>query len=108
MSKKLPNLYVNKIDKKLNNNDNVFYTAQKPNILENESLETQQDADKIDVKTKINKMFSSPNFVYKMNVTLILKDKSTITKDVIGQIKDKIITIDEESIKIDDIKDIKF
>lgn len=108
MKKKLPNLYVNKIEKKLNNNDVIFYSSKKekepvittPNISHNNELQ--------DVGTKINELFNSPNYVYKMNVTIMLKDKSIINKDIIGQVGKQLITIDEDSINIDDISEIRF
>jgi len=107
MNKKLPNLYVNRIEKKLLNNDTVFYSAlnkEKEIVKPSASV----DIDIQSIEDKIDELFKSSNYVYKMNVTLTLKDNSVINKDVIGQVDNKLITIDEELIDINDIKDIKF
>jgi hypothetical protein len=110
MKKKLPNLYVNKIERNINNNVMSYYSAHKKNISkEINNIEKRKIAgSNISIKDKINEMFSSPNYVYKMNVTMILKNDDVVNKNVIGQVDDKLLTIDEELINIKDIKDIKF
>lgn len=112
MNKKLPNLYVNKIERKLANNDIVFYSILKPNIEVKEEIFTVtsqiDDIVNVNVKEKVADLFNSTNYVYKMNVTITLKDNTIINKDVIGQVDNKLITIDEDLIEINDIRDIKF
>ena len=88
----LPKVFHN-VNKKFNNNKNVFYSKN----------------DSADIKTvyqKINDIFSSPNYIYKANVEISLKDK-TIVKRIIGRNKDYLITMDNDLIKISDILDIK-
>ncbi len=94
--KDLPKVFQNKIDKKINNNEEVFYGSGKNQIIDNNKTITQ----------KINEIFSSPNYVYKANVEITLKDKK-ITKRIIGRNKDNIITMDNLIIPIKDILDIK-
>ena len=101
--KDLPKVFHNKIDKSFNNNETVFYSN-------NSSIEEVQNNEEIvdtrNVLQKINSIFSSPNYVYKANVEITLKDKK-INKRIIGRNKDYIITMDNDLIPIVDILDIK-
>ena len=96
--KDLPKVFHNKIDKKFNNNRNVYYSSDK--------TQDEEYVDKRTIQQKINDIFSSPNYIYKANVDITLKDKK-ITKRIIGRNKNYIITMDNELIPIDDIIDIK-
>ncbi len=96
--KDLPKVFHNKIDKKFNNNRNVYYSSDK--------TQDKEYVDKRTIQQKINDIFSSPNYIYKANVDITLKDKK-ITKRIIGRNKNYIITMDNELIPIDDIIDIK-
>lgn len=96
--KDLPKVFHNKIDKKLENNRSVYYSS---NTYEENSV-----SDTRTVLQKINDIFSSPNYVYKANVEITLKDKK-VTKRIIGRNKDYIITMDNDLILISDIVDIK-
>ena len=95
--KELPKVFKNNINKDFKNNSNVFYSSER-NIEEN--------IDNRNVLQKINDIFSSPNYVYKANVEIVLKDK-TVNKRIIGRNKNYIITMDNELIPITDIVDIK-
>ncbi len=97
--KDLPKVFHNKIDKKFDNNKSVFYSNERSNNIE-DSIDTRN------VLQKINDIFSSPNYVYKANVEITLKDKK-ITKRIIGRNKNYIITMDNDLILITDIIDIK-
>ncbi len=96
--KELPKVFHNKIDKKFDNNRSVFYS--------NNSYEEDRSVDTRTVLQKINEIFSSPNYVYKANVEITLKDKK-VTKRIIGRNKNYIITMDNDLIPISDIVDIK-
>ena len=95
--KDLPRVFHNKIDKKFDNNRSVYYSSNSSN---DEVVDTRT------IKQKINDIFSSPNYVYKANVDITLKDKK-ITKRIIGRNKDYIITMDNELIPIEDIINIQ-
>jgi len=100
--KDLPKIFKNNIDKKFNNNNNVYYSS-------NDNREITTNTEIKDNKTiiqKINEIFSSPNYVYKANVEITLKDKK-VTKRIIGRNKNYIITMDNTLIPINDIIDIK-
>ena len=100
--KDLPKVFHNKIDKSFNNNKKVFYSGNDSNIQDTKS----EPSDTRNVLQKINAIFSSPNYVYKANVEITLKDKK-ITKRIIGRNKDYIITMENDLIPIVDIVDIK-
>lgn len=96
--KDLPKIFHNKIDKRIDNNRSVFYS--------NNNYEDNTIQDTRSVLQKINEIFSSPNYVYKANVEITLKDKK-VTKRIIGRNKNYIITMDNDLIPITDIIDIK-
>ena len=96
--KDLPKVFHNKIDKKFDNNRSVFYSS---NDYEENDIKNSKP-----VFQKINEIFSSPNYVYKANVEITLKDKK-VTKRIIGRNKDYIITMDNDLIQISDIVDIR-
>ena len=100
--KDLPKVFKNNVDKKFNNNNSVYYSSSENR---NTSLKENTEDNK-NVLQKINEIFSSPNYVYKANVEITLKDKK-ITKRIIGRNKDFIITMDNSLIPINEIMDIK-
>lgn len=89
-----PKVFQNNSNKLFSNNKVVFYSKgnSEPNTK--------------NIYQKINDIFSSPNYIYKANVEIILKDK-VITKRIIGRNKDFLITMDNDLIRINDILDIK-
>lgn len=96
--KDLPKVFRNNVDKRFNNNNSVYY-----------SYNDERSEDVVDNKTvvqKINEIFSSPNYVYKANVEITLKDKK-ITKRIIGRNKNYIITMDNMLIPISEIVNIR-
>ena len=90
----LPKVFHNSVNKKFTNNKNVFYSKGNKEVSEKT------------IYQKINDIFSSPNYIYKANVEISLKDK-IVTKRIIGRNKDYLITMDNDLIKISDILDIK-
>lgn len=102
--KDLPKVFHNKINKKINNNNCVFYSNNEKLKIEN--INEDNTFKKKSVIQKINEIFSSPNYIYKANVEITLKDKK-VTKRIIGRNKNYIITMDNELIPIVDIIDIK-
>lgn len=98
--KELPKVFHNQINKDFNNNRNVYYS--KNNYDDTREVKTNNKT----IYQKINEIFSSPNYIYKANVEITLKDK-VLTKRIIGRNKNYIITMDNLLISIDDIIDIK-
>jgi len=109
MDKKLPRVFANKIDKSLDNNNNVFYSAKSDNvdIRSSDTPEYNFELKGQNINQKINSIFSSPRYVYKADVDITTKE-GKISKRVIGKNSTHLITIDNELISISDIIDIDF
>lgn len=106
MNKK-PSLFVNKIDKQLNNNDSVYYSNNEKK--ESKISSTKKSSNKNLNQTlnqKINSIFKSSNYVYKAEVKIKLKDKE-VTKKIVGKNQKYLITMDNELIPISDVLDIE-
>ncbi len=106
MNKKLPKVFQNKIDKDVSNNNKFYYSVNK--TIESDVKENlnKKEIKPKNINKKINEIFASPTYVYKANVEITTKD-STITTKVIGRNKSYLITMDNKTIPIDNIIDIK-
>lgn len=95
---KKPSVFVNKIDKKLKNNESVFasYDREKP--------ETMPDSN--NVRQKIKDIFASPNYVYKADVR-IKTSHGVLNKKIVGMNGDRLLTMDNDFININDIRNIE-
>jgi len=93
----LPRMYHNKIDKDLNNNERVFSTLYTNSFINNRNNLT--------VEQKIVNIFNSPNYIYKIDV-VIVTDNNKVIKRIIGKNKNNLITMDNEYIPINTIRDI--
>ena len=101
MKKDLPKMYRSFINKEIDNVQNIFSTIN--NEFDNNIRATNYN--KFDIEKKINNIFNSPNFIYKADVN-ILTDKELLNKRIIAKRNDYLITIDNETIPINIIKDI--
>ena len=93
MNKDLPNIFVNKIDKDIRNDQEVFsnidnHPRSSSNVLE-----------------KINRIFSGTDFVYKKDVKITTKD-GIMNTTIVGISNDNLLTMDNKTINISDIIDI--
>lgn len=112
MQKKLPKVFANTINE-VHNNDSVFYSADITTLKEiaedrssDEKIETKQ-LKGTTVMQKINEIFSSPYYIYKAEVEITLDD-GVVTKKIIGKNQRNLITMDNELIPIETIRDIEF
>ena len=95
-------MYHNKIDKDLNNNESVFSTLDSNNIYTNSFINNRNN---LTVEQKIVNIFNSPNYIYKIDV-VIVTDNNKVIKRIIGKNKNNLITMDNEYIPINTIRDI--
>lgn len=95
--KDLPKMYQHREVKEFNNNRQVYYGMEKDNT--NNILSSN------DIRKKINDIINSPTFIYRTTVNIVIGN-DTITRKIIGIYDNNLITIDNEYIPIDNIKDI--
>ena len=92
-------IYVNKIDNRIGNNQelcNVLEKKHKNNYDTNKSIDE-----------KLSELFNTNGYVFNVNVQIITNDKTYNTK-IASKVGDNIITLDNDIININDIKDIIF
>ena len=94
MNNELPSVYANKINKNINNSQEIFYEKKYINH------------DDIDIEKKIKDIFASSNFVYKKDVKIII-DNDMIKTTIIGISNGNLLTMDNRSIDIKKIKNIE-
>ncbi len=102
MNKKVPKIFVNKIDK-VNNNKEVFYSF-KNNNFEYEKKDNIQVSE-FDIQNKIDKLFRTNDFIYK-KIFHIKTKYSENDYTIISKSYDYLLTIDGSRIYIKDIIDI--
>ncbi len=108
--KDLPKMYHNQIDKDIKNNNYVFSTMDSG---EKDYSQGRKDTNfsqvnndrNYTVEQKIYNIFNSPNYIYKIDV-IIVTDKDSSKKRIVGKTKTNLITIDGEYIPINTIRDI--
>ena len=108
--KELPRMYRNKIDKDICNNESMYstmYDSDRNVSIKKESSNRNiiNGRNNYTVEQKIVNIFNSPNYIYKIDV-VIVTDNSTLNKRIVGKTKTNLITIDNEYIPINTIRDI--
>lgn len=105
MNKKLPKVYVNKQEKKIENNKETFYSKNEEMNLN--TLDSSSElASELIIKKKISDIFSSPKFIYKTKV-LIKTLEEEKEETIIAKTNNSLLTIENKIIPICIIKDIK-
>ena len=99
--KKIPEIFVNKINKKIDNNKEVFYSYKDTD----EIIEEPKRLDEYTLQRKINELFRSNDFIYKkkFHIKTINEEKDYI---IISKSYDYLLTIDGTKILIKDIIEI--
>lgn len=101
--KKLPKMYHNIIDKDINNNVKVFSTMYDNNDIRKDNYINNKN--NYTVEQKISNIFNSPNYIYKIDVKIVT-DNNISSKRLVGKTKTNLITMDNEYIPINTIRDI--
>lgn len=106
MNEKLPEMYRGNIGDNIDNNERVFSTLDRDNVVSKRIDDGDRKSyNEFDIKRKINDIFNSSDYIYKADV-VIVTDKGKESKRIIGKRGGNIITFDNEKIKISDIRDI--
>ena len=104
--KDLPKMYHSKIEKELSNNEKIYSTMY--DRKEEENMNNKyfiSNKNNYTVEQKIYNIFNSPNYIYKIDVTIVT-DKGKVNKRIVGKTKTNLITMDNEYIPINTIRDI--
>lgn len=105
MEKKLPEIFANKIEKEINNNERVYISSKQNE--ENKSKKNKEDIKyEKTIEQKISEILKNKKNLYKIPVKIKMNNEETL-KNIIGRNKKTIITIENELIPIDKIEDIK-
>ena len=99
MNKELPKMYHNSINKPINSIQKVYST------INNKENRDEIKYPNISIDKKINDIFNSSDYVYKADVTIVT-DTEILHKRVIARNNNNLITIDNEYIPINIIRDI--
>lgn len=101
MKDKLPKVFANSFSKQISNNEKVYHVRKEiSELTESKSLPVEN------INNKINALFKSSKYVYKLDVEITTANGTT-KKRIIGKNKTNLITLDNELIEIKDIIDIK-
>ena len=111
MEKKLPKVFANPLDHKIENNKEVFYSQNEggseiiaPETIKESSPKFSSLKEK-SVNQKIQDIFNSKSYVYKADVKIKLKS-GIVEKKIVGKNQRYLITMDNEKIPLEDILDI--
>ena len=99
MNKDLPKMYHNKFNKSVKSIQSVYSS------LDNESLDNQIKYPNVSIDKKISDIFNSSDYVYKADVNIVT-DNDILRKRIIARNNNNLITIDNEYIPINIIRDI--
>ena len=100
MNKELPKMYQTKINKPINSIQKMYST-----INSNSDKDKKVRYSTVSIDKKISDIFNSYDYVYKADVTIVT-DNEVMHKRVVGRDNNNLITIDNEYIPIDVIRDI--
>ena len=92
MDRDLPNVYAGIIDKEIKNDQEIYSNINR-------------SSNNINIREKINKIFSSTDFVYKKDVR-ITTNEGIINTTIVGINNNNLLTMNNEAINISDIIDI--
>ena len=93
--KELPKVFVSPIEKKIQNNKDLFYSK-----LLGDRKDTR------DILKDIDNIFHSKNFVYKRQVEIVTKD-GVSEETLVGKTGTSLLTMDGKAIPISEIREIK-
>ena len=97
MNNDLPNVFPGDISEDINNTQEIYYSKG------NERLKKDED---LSIESKINRIFNSPNYIYKKDVW-ITKEGKREKLTIIGKTNNNLLTIDNKMIAISTIDDIE-
>ena len=103
---KKPKVFANEFDKNINNNQKVFDINSDNATHSDRQMKTNDTYNNLTVMEKISKLLNRNGYIFNVDVIIITKDKDYHTK-IAGKVDNRLITLDNDIIKIDDIIDLK-
>lgn len=94
-------IYVHKIDKKMDNNQDYC------DVLEKKEEIIEQDHHELSIDEKLAKLFNTNGYIFNVDVKIIT-EKQTYNTKIAGKVNNHLITLDNDIININNIKDIIF
>lgn len=98
---KLPEIFKVQLKKGVDNNDKVYYSSLANINNKNKTYFNNNDS----INTKLRKLFNNGSYIFNIKVIIKTKNNSYDTK-IAGKLGDRIITIDNKIIPINEIIDI--
>ena len=102
MEKKLPKVFANNLINKVVNNESIYYGYKEKIVETNEPVRKYKET----IESKINKIFKSTKYIYKIDVEITTNDGTNKYK-IIGKNQNNLITFENKLIPISTITDIK-
>ena len=103
--KKLPKIYQSELNK-VHNNREVFDSLKEENDNKPSKTKNNINYDTLSVREKIKELINQNSYIFNTKVKIIINNTEKECQ-IAGVVNNHIITMDNEIIKIEDIKDIK-
>lgn len=110
MDKKLPSIFKNDLNKKIDNNKKVFYSRHEAvgNVIEksseviNNAIDTGNTAESRSLSESLDSLLKNNQFIFNVPVEISLKE-GTINTKLISKVGNNLLTNTGETIKLEDI-----
>ena len=105
MDKKLPSIFKNEIDKKIDNNKKVFYSKYESigNVVEKTSdVDSSTDRSVSSLSSSLDELLKNNQFIFNVPVEISLKKEIVNTK-IVSKVGDHLLTSSGKIINLEDI-----
>lgn len=104
MDKKLPSIFKNEIDKKIDNNKKVFYSKYESigNVVEKTSEVDSLNDRSVSLSSSLDDLLRNNQFIFNVPVEISLKDEIVNTK-IVSKVGDHLLTSNGKIINLEDI-----
>ena len=105
MDKKLPSIFKNEIDKKIDNNKKVFYSKYESigNVVEKTSeVDSSNDRSVSSLSSSLDELLKNNQFIFNVPVEISLKEEIVNTK-IVSKVGDHLLTSSGKIINLEDV-----